>query len=130
MWLGLLVGLFTAALKATFAFLLKTLTMSIEEGATQAHEAAANAPSAGEYIVHHLTHFNSTGHKQASIIDFSVINVDTCSHSITRPADHLPVVAGCAQATSGVPGRFKPPSNCWSKWSADKPGHHPRRGVQ
>ena len=41
------------------------------------HEAAANAPTAGEYIVHHLTHLNTTGHAQQSVIDFSVLNLDT-----------------------------------------------------
>ena len=82
--------------------------MSIEEGATQAHEAAANAPSAGEYIVHHLTHFNSTGHKQASIIDFSVINVDTLFYSITLGLLTIFLLwLAARKATSGVPGRFQ-----------------------
>ena len=41
------------------------------------HEAAANAPTASEYVVHHLTQLNTTGHAQTSIVDFSVINLDT-----------------------------------------------------
>ena len=49
---------------------------------TAGHEAAANAPTAGEYIVHHLTHWNSTGHAQKDVIDFSVINVDTMIFSV------------------------------------------------
>ena len=34
-------------------------------------------PTPGEYIKHHLTHLTNTGHKQASIVDFSVINMDS-----------------------------------------------------
>ena len=68
--------------------------------------ADAHAPSAGEYIVHHLTHLQSK--KQASIIDFSVVNLDTVVFAI------LLGVVGCwllwkaaKGATSGVPGRFQ-----------------------
>ncbi|MCK9283872.1 MAG: F0F1 ATP synthase subunit A [Rhodocyclaceae bacterium] len=82
--------------------------MSIEEGAVQAHEAAANAPTAGEYIGHHLTHFNSTGHPQASIIDFSVINVDTLFYSVTLGLLTIFLLwLAARKATSGVPGRFQ-----------------------
>ena len=49
---------------------------------TAGHEAAANAPTAGEYIVHHLTHLNTTGHAQKDIIDFTVLNVDTLVFSL------------------------------------------------
>ena len=42
----------------------------------------AHAPTAGEYIVHHLTHLNSTGHAQTAIIDWSVWNLDTLFFSI------------------------------------------------
>ena len=43
---------------------------------------AAHAPSASEYIVHHLTHFNSSGHPQEKVVDFSLINLDTVFWSI------------------------------------------------
>jgi F-type H+-transporting ATPase subunit a len=73
-----------------------------------AHEAAANAPSAGDYIVHHLTHFNSTGHKQASIIDFSVINLDTVFYSVTLGLLTIFILwLAARKASSGVPGRFQ-----------------------
>ena len=39
------------------------------------HEVAA--PTAGEYVVHHLTQLNTSGHAQTSIVDFSVLNLDT-----------------------------------------------------
>jgi len=82
--------------------------MSIEEAGTLAHEAAANALSAGDYIVHHLTHFNSTGHKQASIIDFSVINLDTVFYSVTLGLLTIFILwLAARKASSGVPGRFQ-----------------------
>jgi len=71
-----------------------------------AHEAAANAPSAGEYVVHHLTQLNTTGHAQTSIVDFSVINLDTIFFSVAMGALGLCLMLWVARrATSGVPGR-------------------------
>ncbi len=71
-----------------------------------AEHAAENAPSASEYIAHHLTHWQN--HKQTSIVDFSVFNLDSLFFSI------LLGVVGCfllyraaRNATSGVPGRFQ-----------------------
>ena len=72
--------------------------------AAEGHETAA--PSAGEYIIHHLQHLqNGT---QKGIADFSVVNMDSLFFSI------LLGVVGCfflwraaKSATSGVPGRFQ-----------------------
>jgi F-type H+-transporting ATPase subunit a len=71
-----------------------------------AAEGTANAPTAGEYIVHHLQHLQ-TG-KQSAVVDFSVINLDSVFFSVTLG------VLGCwllwlaaRKATSGVPGRFQ-----------------------
>jgi len=68
--------------------------------------AAEHAPTAGEYIVHHLTHL-STG-KAKGLVDFSVLNFDSIIFSA------LIGVIGCfllwraaRAATSGVPGRFQ-----------------------
>jgi len=65
-----------------------------------------HAPSAGEYIVHHLQHLQ-TG-KQSAVVDFSVVNVDSVFYAVTLG------VIGCwllwlaaRKATSGVPGRFQ-----------------------
>lgn len=69
--------------------------------------AATDLPTASEYIVHHLTHLNTSGHAQKKIVDFSIINLDTVFWSIA-----LAVLAGwlmhkAAQSvTSGVPNRF------------------------
>jgi F-type H+-transporting ATPase subunit a len=69
-------------------------------------EAAAHAPTASEYIVHHLGHL-STKH-QDKIVDFSIINMDTVFWSVFAG------VLGCfimwlaaRKATSGVPSRFQ-----------------------
>lgn len=71
-----------------------------------AAEGTAHAPTAGEYIVHHLHHLQS-GHQHA-VVDFSVINLDSVFFSVTLG------VLGCwllwlaaRKATSGVPGRFQ-----------------------
>lgn len=70
------------------------------------HEAAANAPNAGEYVVHHLTQLNTTGHAQASIIDFSIVNLDTLFFSILMGVLGLFLMWRIARTvTSGVPGR-------------------------
>lgn len=71
-----------------------------------AAEGTAHAPTAGEYIVHHLQHLQ-TG-KQTAVVDFSIINLDSLFFSVTLG------VLGCwllwlaaRKATSGVPGRFQ-----------------------
>lgn len=71
-----------------------------------AAKPAGHAPTAGEYITHHLGH-NQT-HHQEKIIDFSVLNKDTLGFSIGIG------VLGCLlmymvarKVTSGVPGRFQ-----------------------
>lgn len=70
--------------------------------------AAAHGPTAGEYIVHHLTHLNSSGHPQTSVIDFSVINLDTLTFSIAMGVIGLLVMwRVAASVTSGVPGRLQ-----------------------
>jgi F-type H+-transporting ATPase subunit a len=67
---------------------------------------AEHAPTASEYIVHHLGHFST--HHQDKIVDFTVWNIDTIFWSIFAG------VVGCLfmflaarKATSGVPGRFQ-----------------------
>ncbi len=68
--------------------------------------AEQHAPSASEYIVHHLTHWRNK--PQTDIVDFSVFNIDSLFFSV------LLGVLGCfflwkaaSKATSGVPGRFQ-----------------------
>ncbi|MBK9019089.1 MAG: F0F1 ATP synthase subunit A [Sulfuritalea sp.] len=70
--------------------------------------AAEHAPNASEYIVHHLTHLNSLGHKQAKLVDWSVFHLDTLFWSVTLGLIAILILARAAsKATSGVPGRFQ-----------------------
>ena len=68
--------------------------------------AAEQGPSAGEYIVHHLTHLRNK--EMHGPVDFSVVAWDSMLFAI------LTGVIGCfflwrasRKATSGVPGRFQ-----------------------
>jgi len=70
--------------------------------AAEGHEA----PSAGEYIVHHLHHLQSS--PQHGVMDLSVVNLDSVFFSV------LLGVLGCwllwlaaRRATAGVPGRLQ-----------------------
>jgi F-type H+-transporting ATPase subunit a len=68
--------------------------------------ATSQAPTASEYIVHHLQHA-ATG-KQKFIVDFSVFNVDTIVFSILCLAGTLALLKYAAnRASAGVPGRFQ-----------------------
>ena len=71
--------------------------------------AAEHAPNATEYIVHHLTHFNSLGGaKQSGLVDLSVIHIDTLFWSISIGLFGVLLFAWAAQkATAGVPSRFQ-----------------------
>jgi F-type H+-transporting ATPase subunit a len=68
--------------------------------------AAENGPTAGEYIIHHLTHFQNA--KPKAVVDFSVFSFDSLFFSIVLG------VLGCLllwraarKASSGVPGRLQ-----------------------
>lgn len=68
--------------------------------------AAQQGPTAGEYIGHHLTHWQ-TGH-QSGVIDFSVYNIDSIFWSIFVGALGLFVLWRVAsKVTAGVPGRLQ-----------------------
>jgi len=65
-----------------------------------------HAPTASEYIIHHLTHLNTK--KQGFIIDLSVVNMDTLFWSLAMGIITCFVLWRVAQrATAGVPGRFQ-----------------------
>ena len=69
--------------------------------------AEAHAPTPSEYIVHHLTHLNSSFHPQTKIIDFSLINLDTVFYSVLMALITAFLMRRAATAvTSGVPNRF------------------------
>ena len=63
-------------------------------------------PTPGEYIRHHLVHL--TNKKQESIIDFSVINIDSVVVNIILGIFVCYMLWRAARsATAGVPGRFQ-----------------------
>jgi F-type H+-transporting ATPase subunit a len=79
----------------------------MSEVATSAAGTVAHAaPTASEYIVHHLTHWQNK--KQTDIVDFSVFNYDSIFFMVL-----LGVIGSfflwkaARKATSGVPGRFQ-----------------------
>ena len=69
-------------------------------------EGSEHALTAGEYIIHHLTHLHNK--QQSSVVDFSVINLDSVFFTVVLG------FLGCfllwlaaSKATSGAPGRFQ-----------------------
>jgi F-type H+-transporting ATPase subunit a len=68
--------------------------------------AAGHAPTAGEYIIHHLTHLQNK--KQIGVVDFSVFNADSIFWSVLLGALACFFLwRAASKATSGVPGRFQ-----------------------
>jgi F-type H+-transporting ATPase subunit a len=68
--------------------------------------AEGHAPTAGEYIVHHLQHLQNG--KQKAVVDFSIVNWDSAFWSILLGAVGCWVLWLVARkATSGVPGRLQ-----------------------
>ena len=68
--------------------------------------AAEHAPTAGEYITHHLAHLTNV--HQGFIVDFNVVNYDTIFWSVLMGVVGVFVLwLGARKATSGVPGRFQ-----------------------
>jgi F-type H+-transporting ATPase subunit a len=68
--------------------------------------AAGHGPTAGEYIVHHLTFWQNK--KPANVVDFSVFNWDSLFWAILLGVLTCFFLWKAARkATSGVPGRFQ-----------------------
>ncbi len=81
------------------------------QAAGHAADGAANGavhtgPSAGEYIVHHLTHWRNK--ELVGPFDLSVVNYDSLLFSIVVGVIGCFLLwKGASKATSGVPGRFQ-----------------------
>jgi F-type H+-transporting ATPase subunit a len=74
--------------------------------------AEGNAPTASEYIVHHLQHWqvdwNLNPVVQKAIVDFNVINLDSVLYALIVGALGCFVLwLAARKATPGVPGRFQ-----------------------
>lgn len=68
--------------------------------------ASANGPTAGEYIGHHLTHWQNK--PMSGVIDFSVYNLDSIFWAVVLGVVGSFFLWKAARvATSGVPGRFQ-----------------------
>ena len=68
--------------------------------------SAENAPTAGEYIVHHLTHLQNQ--PMSGVIDFSVFNLDSIFWGVALGLiGSLVLWMAARKATAGVPGRFQ-----------------------
>jgi F-type H+-transporting ATPase subunit a len=68
--------------------------------------AEGHAPTAGEYIIHHLTHLQNQ--KQAAVVDFSVVNFDSMFWAaLLGVLTCYFLWRAASKATSGVPGRFQ-----------------------
>jgi len=71
-----------------------------------AEHAAGSGPTAGEYIIHHLTHLQNK--KQTAIVDFSVFNLDSIFFAVlVGLVGSFLLWRAAKSATSGVPGRFQ-----------------------
>lgn len=82
--------------------------MAVEEQVVEhvGEHGAEHALTAGEYIIHHLTFFQSG--KPASVADFSVYNYDSIFFSVLLGFVTCWILWMAARkATSGVPGRFQ-----------------------
>ncbi|HEY9192040.1 MAG TPA: F0F1 ATP synthase subunit A [Methyloversatilis sp.] len=68
----------------------------------------SHGPTAGEYIAHHLTFLNNSGEKQADLINWGLVNLDSLFYSVTLGLVVLFFLyRAAAKASSGVPGRFQ-----------------------
>ncbi|OOG60628.1 F0F1 ATP synthase subunit A [Polaromonas sp. C04] len=68
--------------------------------------AAENGPTASEYIVHHLTHWQN--HPMKGVVDFSVVNIDSIFWSVLLAVlSSFFLWRAARAASSGVPGRFQ-----------------------
>jgi len=71
--------------------------------ATEGHE---HAPSAGEYIIHHLHHLQNKA--QHAVVDFTVINLDSVFFTVLMGTLGCWLMwLGARKATSGRPGRLQ-----------------------
>jgi F-type H+-transporting ATPase subunit a len=74
--------------------------------AAEAHAAAAHGPTAGEYIVHHLTHLRNK--ELHGPFDLSVVSWDSMIFAILLGVlGSFLLWRAARKATSGVPGRFQ-----------------------
>ncbi|MFZ6645612.1 F0F1 ATP synthase subunit A [Undibacterium sp. TJN25] len=70
--------------------------------------ATEHAPTASEYISHHLGHLSTSHIPQEGLWDMSILNIDTLFWSVAcGVVGSLLMYMAARKATSGVPGRFQ-----------------------
>ncbi|MBQ7626178.1 MAG: F0F1 ATP synthase subunit A [Rhodocyclaceae bacterium] len=70
--------------------------------------ATEHTQTASEYVVHHLTHLNTSGERQQVVVDWGIINLDSMFWSIVLGALAVFLLwRAASKATAGVPGRFQ-----------------------
>ena len=84
------------------------MSSEVNAAAEMAHNVASEPLTPTAYIAEHLQNLNTLGGHQASIIDFSVVNLDTMFWTTLMGllAVFLLVIAA-RRAYPGVPGRFQ-----------------------
>ncbi len=86
--------------------------------------ASSAAPTASEYIVHHLGHFNNTGEKQKTLVDFGIVNYDSIFWGLLMGTLVLVMLyLGTRRATAGVPGRFQAMIEILVEWVEGQARH-------
>jgi len=81
--------------------------------ASAAHGAPSEPLTPTAYIAEHLQNLNNIGGAQTSIIDFSVINLDTLFWTLLMGLITVGfLLIAARRATPGVPGRFRPWLKC------------------
>lgn len=70
--------------------------------------ASSSAPTAGEYILHHLGHLTTTGKPQTTLADFSIVNIDSVFYSIVLAVLTAWILYKAANSITadGAPNRF------------------------
>ncbi len=87
---------------------LKISQYTVRIDMSDATQGAEHALTPSGYIAEHLQNLNSVGGKQASVVDFSVINYDTVFWSVLcGTIAVLFLYAAARRVTAGVPGRFQ-----------------------
>lgn len=88
--------------------------------------AEGHAPTSGEYITHHLQHwqknFSFENAKQVGPVDFSVFNFDSLLYTSVLGLITLFVLwLAARRAHSGVPVASRRLWRSWSRWSTTRP---------
>ena len=84
------------------------MSSEVNAAAEVGHHAATEALTPTAYIAEHLQNLNNIGGPQQSIIDFSVIHLDTMFWTtLMGLIAVLLLVIAARRASPGVPGRFQ-----------------------